>query len=542
MSTPINEPVRAYADGSPERSSLAAELKKQRSISVNVPIRIGANAIHTDRRGLIRQPCDHGHSLGQYSCAAPEHTELAIDVALSTRPRWSRLPFPDRASIFLKAADLLSGPWRDRLNAATMLGQGKTAYQAEIDSACELADFLRFNVAYAKELLKHQPIDADGALNALEYRGLEGFVFAATPFNFTAIAGNLCIAPALMGNVVVWKPSERALLSAHYIMELFDAAGLPPGVVNMLPSDEPAAIGDVVLKHPSLAGVHFTGSTQTFQHIWRKIGDNITTYKTYPRIVGETGGKGFVFAHPSADVPALVSALLRGAFEYQGQKCSAASRAYIPSSLWNEVLCGLKASMGKLTVGSTTSFASFMSAVIDERAFTSIKGFIELAETSDEHQVLIGGACDQSKGYFIEPTVIEAKSPDTELMTREVFGPVLTLYKYEDDELDNALRACDEATPFGLTGAIFAKDRHTIRMLSDRLCDAAGNFYINDKPTGAVVGQQPFGGARASGTNDKAGSAWNLLRWTSSRTIKETLVSPTSIVDHPSIDDVPSIA
>jgi 1-pyrroline-5-carboxylate dehydrogenase len=436
------------------------------------------------------------------------------------------MPWPERAAIFLRAADLLAGPSRMTLNAATMLGQSKTAHQAEIDAACELIDFWRFNVAFAEEIYRQQPQSSPGAWNRLEHRPLEGFVFAVTPFNFTSIGGNLPTAPAILGNTVVWKPASSALYSAHFIMEVLEAAGLPPGVINMVPGSG-AEVGDPALASPALAGIHFTGSTATFQGMWETVGRNIRRYRAYPRIVGETGGKDFVFAHASADVPALATALTRGAFEYQGQKCSAASRAFIPASLWPAVRERLLAQIAEIRVGDPADFTNFMGAVIDKNAFATIKGYIDHARQSPDAAILAGGGCDDGKGYFVEPTVVLAKRPDLPLMREEIFGPVLTVWVYEDRDLESALAICDEGSPYALTGAVFARDRAAIVRITDALTHAAGNFYVNDKPTGAVVGQQPFGGARASGTNDKAGSVLNLLRWVSPRAIKETFVPPT---------------
>jgi len=450
--------------------------------------------------------------------------QQAIDAALAARARWSNMPWEDRAAIFLKAADLLAGPWRAHINAATMLGQSKNAYQAEIDSACELIDFWRFNVAYMQEIYAQQPNSSKGVWNRLEQRPLEGFVFALTPFNFTAIAGNLPTAPAMMGNVAVWKPANSQIYSANVIMQILHEAGLPGGVINLVYADGPVA-GDVIFSHPEFAGIHFTGSTGTFQHIWKTIGQNIHLYRSYPRIVGETGGKDFVVAHPSAPVKPLVTALSRGAFEFQGQKCSAASRAYIPQSLWPEVKAGLLADMSSFSMGGTEDFGNFINAVIDEKAFNSITAYIEKARAVPGNEIIMGGKYDKSKGYFVEPTVVVSKEPKSITMEEEIFGPVLTIYVYADSELDATLELVNTTSPYALTGAIFARDRYAVQQMTEKLRDAAGNFYINDKPTGAVVGQQPFGGARASGTNDKAGSMINLLRWVSPRTIKETFVA-----------------
>jgi 1-pyrroline-5-carboxylate dehydrogenase len=471
-------------------------------------------------------PHRHAHTLARWHQAGAAEVARAIDAAHAAHADWSRMAWEDRAAIFLRAADLLAGPWRMRMNAATMLGQSKTAFQAEIDSACELIDFWRFNAHYMEQIYREQPGSAPGTWNRLEHRPLEGFVFAATPFNFTSIAGNLPTAPALMGNTVVWKPASTAVYSAHVIMEIVEAAGLPPGVINMVPGPG-AAIGDPVLASPQLAGIHFTGSTGTFQGMWETVGRNIRRYHAYPRVVGETGGKDFVFAHASADVDALAAALVRGAFEYQGQKCSAASRAYIPVSLWPRVQERLIAQIAEIRMGDVADFTNFMGAVIDEPAFTSIRGYIDGARGSQHAKILAGGGTDGRVGWFVEPTVVQVMRPDLPVMCEEIFGPVLSVYVYEDALLETTLALCDRGSPYALTGAVFARDRAAIATMSAALTHAAGNFYVNDKPTGAVVGQQPFGGGRASGTNDKAGSPLNLLRWVSPRAIKETFVPPT---------------
>ncbi len=471
-------------------------------------------------------PHRHTHTLATWHQAGAAEVERAIDASLTAHPAWSRMAWEDRAAIFLRAADLLAGPWRMRLNAATMLGQSKTAYQAEIDSACELIDFWRFNAHYMEHIYREQPWSAPGSWNRLEHRPLEGFVFAVTPFNFTSIAGNLPTAPALMGNTVVWKPASTAIYSAHVIMDVLEAAGLPPGVINMVPGPG-ATIGDPVLASPHLAGIHFTGSTGTFQAMWETVGRNIRRYRAYPRVVGETGGKDFVFAHVSADVDALATALVRGAFEYQGQKCSAASRAYIPASLWPRVQASLLAQVAEIRMGDVADFTNFMGAVIDEHAFDSIRGYLDGVRSSRDARILTGGGADGRVGWFIEPTVVEVSRPDLPVMREEIFGPVLSVYVYDDAHFDETLTLCDRGSPYALTGAIFARDRAMIARMTDALTHAAGNFYINDKPTGAVVGQQPFGGARASGTNDKAGSPLNLMRWVSPRAIKETFVPAT---------------
>ena len=523
---PRNEPILAYAPGSTERRALRAQMEKMSKEVIEIAPLIGGRRVPTDHTAEAVMPHNHRHVLAVWHKAGPNEVAQAIGAALEAHRRWSRMPWEHRAAVFLKAADLLAGPYRMVLNAATMLGQSKTAHQAEIDSACELIDFWRFNLAYAEEIYRQQPRSSPGCWNYVDYRPLEGFVFAVTPFNFTCIAGNLPTAPAIMGNTVLWKPAPSAMYAAHFIMEVLEAAGLPPGVVNMLPGMG-ADVGDPVLASPDLAGVHFTGSTATFQGIWETVGRNIRRYRAYPRIVGETGGKDFVFAHPSAEVPALATALVRGAFEFQGQKCSAASRAFIPVSLWPALEKALSEQIAEIRVGDVADFGNFMGAVIDRAAFTKIRGYIDFARSSPDAEILVGGACDDAKGYFIEPTLVLAKRPDLRLMREEIFGPVLTVYVYEDQEMDETLKICDQGSPYGLTGAVFARDRGAIATIAEALRHATGNFYINDKPTGAVVGQQPFGGGRASGTNDKAGSALNLLRWVSPRTIKETFVPPT---------------
>lgn len=524
---PLNEPVKDYAPGSPERASILAAIKHAQEKPVNVPLVIGGEAVYTAETIEILCPHDHSMSLGVYSSATAEHARAAIAAALQARASWQSLPWRSRVAIFLKAADLAAGPWRQRLNAATVLGQGKTVQQAEIDAACELVDFLRFNADFARQIYSEQPLSSPEVWNQVEYRPLDGFVFAVTPFNFTAIAANLPTAAALMGNTVVWKPSERSVFSAHVVMELLIEAGLPAGVINFLPTADPAAVGDVVLNDEHMAGIHFTGSTATFQMMWRKVAENIGHYKSYPRLVGETGGKDFVLAHSSAAPQALVTGLIRGAFEFQGQKCSAASRAYIPASLWDKVTTELKQQVAGLPMGPPTDLQNFVGAVIDRRAFDEIGAYIEFARQDSGHEILVGGQCDDEKGFFIHPTVVIASDPRSKLMTEEIFGPVLTVFKYQDDALDSVLDEVDQACDYALTGAVFARDRLVINYISDRLRHSAGNFYINDKPTGAVVGQQPFGGGRKSGTNDKAGSALNLTRWCSARTIKETMVSAT---------------
>ena len=524
---PSNEPVMDFLPGSPERREVQAEMKKMAGKVIDIPARIGGRKVRTGRTAEAVMPHDHGHVLGHWhKCRKPE-VDRAIKAALDAQADWARMPWQHRAAIFLKAAELLTGPYRKVLNAATMLSQSKTVHQAEIDAACELIDFWRFNPFYMQDVYEQQPWSSDGCWNYVEHRPLEGFVFAVTPFNFTSIAGNLPTAPALMGNTVVWKPASSAVYSAHYIMDILEEAGLPPGVINMVPGSG-GDIGDPALDSPDLAGIHFTGSTEVFKGMWSRVGQNIERYKYYPRIVGETGGKDFVFAHPSANVPALVTALVRGAFEYQGQKCSAASRAYIPASLWPRVQRQLLAQMAKIRQGSPDDFTNFVCAVIDRGAYQTIKGYINHAKRSRDARILIGGGCSERKGYFIEPTVVLAKKADFKLMREEIFGPVLTIHVYKDHRIERALEQCATGSDYALTGAVFAQDRNAIVEMADMLTDAAGNFYINDKPTGAVVGQQPFGGGRASGTNDKAGSVLNLVRWVSPRTIKETFVPPTN--------------
>ena len=524
--SPRNEPVLGYTPGSPERKALRTELDRLGGQVIEIAPRIDGRRLTTGRTAEAVMPHDHRHVLAVWHKAGASEVQRAIDAAGAAHREWSRLPFHDRAAIFLKAADLLAGPYRMILNAATMLGQSKTAHQAEIDAACELIDFWRFNVAFAEEIYRQQPLSSPGVWNRLEHRALEGFVFAVTPFNFTSIGGNLPTAPAILGNTVVWKPASSALYSAHFIMEILEAAGLPPGVINMVPGTG-AEVGDPALASPALAGIHFTGSTATFQGMWETVGRNIRRYRSYPRIVGETGGKDFVFAHASADVAALVTALTRGAFEYQGQKCSAASRAFVPASLWPAVQEHLLRQVAEIRIGDPTDFANFMGAVIDGHAFATIKSYLDFARQSPDAAILAGGGYDDGKGYFVEPTVILAKRPDLKLLREEIFGPVLTVWVYEDRDLDTALELCESGSPYALTGAVFARDRAAIAHMTEVLTNAAGNFYVNDKPTGAVVGQQPFGGARASGTNDKAGSVLNLLRWVSPRAIKETFVPPT---------------
>lgn len=523
-----NEPVKGYAPGSSERYELKRAIADARSKVIEIPQYIGAEEVFSNNRKKLSPPHDHQHVLGYFHEGTSLDVKKAIEVALESRKAWSVMHWEQRAAIFLKAAELIAGPYRAELNAATMLGQSKNAYQAEIDSACEIVDFLRLNVNFMTDIYRQQPASSDGVWNRMEYRALEGFVFAITPFNFTAIAGNLPAAPALMGNVVLWKPAFTQVYAANVIMKVFREAGLPDGVINMILVDGPVA-GDVVFAHPDFAGIHFTGSTKVFQTIWRTIGENIGMYKTFPRIVGETGGKDFVLAHRSADPKALATGLVRGAFEYQGQKCSAASRAYIPANIWEEVKAYMLADLGEIRMGGVEDFSNFINAVIDEKSFDKISSYIEGARNSrGDAEIIAGGGSDKSKGYFIEPTIIKASRSDYVTLCEEIFGPVLTVYIYDEDKFEEIIGIVDSTSPYALTGAVFARDRYAIQYATEQLVNAAGNFYINDKPTGAVVGQQPFGGARASGTNDKAGSVLNLLRWVSPRAIKETLVSPVS--------------
>lgn len=520
-----NELVLNYAPGSPERAELKAMLGEMRSKETELPMVIGGKEVLTDRKIRMFPPHEVEHTLGYYNQGDSSHVEMAIDSALAVKEDWKNLSWQHRASVFLKAADLLAGPYRAKINAATMLGQSKNAFQAEIDAACELADFFRFGVQVMTDIYKIQPESAQGMWNYNEYRPLEGFVFALTPFNFTSIAGNLPAAPALMGNVVVWKPSKTAVYSAGVIMEIFKEAGLPDGVINLVFAPGPV-VADVVLTHPYFAGIHFTGSTEVFQSIWKTIGENIYKYKSYPRIVGETGGKDFIFADNTTNPQTLAIAMLRGAFEYQGQKCSAASRAYVPRSIWDETKERLGKEMASVKMGPPEDFTNFVNAVIDESTFDKLKGFIDRAKKDEAAEVIFGGNCDKSVGYFIEPTIIEAKEADYVTMVEELFGPVLTVYVYEDEKLDETLDILDNTSIYALTGAVLSQNRYNIEKITKRLDNAAGNFYINDKPTGAVVGQQPFGGSRGSGTDDKAGSIFNFLRWVSIRTIKETFVPP----------------
>jgi 1-pyrroline-5-carboxylate dehydrogenase len=523
---PKNEPVLSYAPGTKERQLLKKALEEGRSKELDIPMYIGSEEVRTGNKVRLSPPHDHKHTLGHFHAGDKTHVEQAINAALAAKDKWSNLSWEYRASIFLKAADLLAGPYRYKINAATMLGQSKSAYQAEIDSACELIDFLRYNVHYMSEIYHEQPDSSPGVWNRLEYRALEGFVFALTPFNFTAIAGNLPTCVAMMGNTVVWKPSNTQIYAANVIMQVLKEAGLPDGVINLVYVSGPDA-GDVIFNHKDFAGIHFTGSTGVFQGMWKTIGANIAKYRSYPRIVGETGGKDFVMVHSSANAKEVAVALGRGAFEYQGQKCSAASRAYIPSNLWEDVKKYLLEDLKSFQMGPTEDFGNFINAVIDEKAFNSITGYIEKARTNPKNEIIAGGKYDKSKGYFIEPTVVLTTDPSSVTMCEEIFGPVLTIYVYEPKDFEKTLELVDSTSPYALTGSIIAKDRYAIEIATKKLTNSAGNFYINDKPTGAVVGQQPFGGARGSGTNDKAGAKVNLLRWTSMRTIKETFVTPT---------------
>lgn len=522
----VNEPVLNYAPGSPERTQLKATLKKMRSEVIDIPMYIDGKEVRTGNKGTVAPPHDHRNVVAHFHKGEKSHVTLAIEAALRARTQWAELPWEQRAAIFLKAADLLAGPYRAAINAATMIGQSKNAFQAEIDAACEMIDFLRFNAEYMRQIYTQQPISSKGIWNRLEHRPLEGFVFALTPFNFTAISGNLPTSAAMMGNVVVWKPANTQIYAASLLMKVFMEAGLPAGVINLVYVSGPDA-GDIIFRHPDFAGIHFTGSTGVFQDIWKTIGNNIHLYHSYPRIVGETGGKDFIMAHPSSDVAALVTALTRGAFEYQGQKCSAASRAYIPASLWPAVKEGMQRDIASFKIGPTEDFSNFINAVIDEKSFDKLARFIDEAKTSKDAEIIAGGTYDKSTGYFIHPTVILAKRPDYVTLCEELFGPVLTVYVYEDDKFEETLELVDRTGVYALTGSIFSQDRYAIELATKKLVHAAGNFYINDKCTGAVVGQQPFGGSRASGTNDKAGSILNLLRWVSPRAIKETFVPPT---------------
>lgn len=521
-----NEPVKTYAPGSPERAALKARIEELKNTVVDLPMIIGGQEVRTGKLNDIRPPHDHAHLLGHYHQGDATHVQMAIDAALKAKPAWEKMSWESRAAIFLKAADLIAGPYRQTLNAVTMLGQSKNAYQAEIDSVCELADFYRYNVKNMYEIYHMQPNSSPGIWDRTVWRPLEGFVFALTPFNFTSIAGNLPGAPALMGNVCVWKPSKTAVYSAYVILKILQEAGLPDGVINLVYCAGPTA-SDVVFSHKEFAGIHFTGSTEVFNNIWATIVKNISNYRSYPRIVGETGGKDYIFADPTATPKSVATAMVRGAFEYQGQKCSAASRAYIPSNLWDEVKAYMEADLAGIKTGGVEDFRNFINAVIDETSFDKLAQAIDAATASSDADVVLGGGHDKSKGYFIQPTVIRAYKPDYVTMREELFGPVLTVYVYEPDRVDETLDLLDRGSAYALTGAIFSNDRSHIEYLTERLTHTAGNFYINDKPTGAVVDQQPFGGGRASGTNDKAGSVFNLLRWVSPQCIKETFIPAT---------------
>lgn len=524
---PVNEPVNSYAPNTPEKESLIAKYNEMYNQSpIDVPMYIGGEEVRTDNKKPMSPPHDHKHVLGHFNYGTAQHVEDAISSALKAKADWSNLPWEHRAAIFLKAADLLAGPFRDKMNAATMLAQSKNVMQAEIDASCELIDFLRFNVAFMQQIYAEQPDSSEGIWNRLEYRPLEGFVFAISPFNFTAIAANLPAAAAMMGNTVVWKPADSQVYSAQVIMELFKEAGVPDGVINMITVDGPVA-GDIIFKHRDFAGLHFTGSTGVFKHLWKEIGTNLPYYRTYPRIVGETGGKDFIMVHHSAHAKQVSTAISRGAFEFQGQKCSAASRAYLPSNIADEVIASVIEDVKSFKMGSTGDTNNFINAVIDEVAFDKIAAFIDYVKASPDGDIVVGGGYDKSVGYFIEPTVVIAKTPKFKTMVEEIFGPVITIYVYDKDKFSETLSLVDETSEYALTGSIFSQDRYAINEATKALENAAGNFYINDKPTGAVVGQQPFGGARGSGTNDKAGSYLNLIRWVSPRTIKETFVTPT---------------
>jgi 1-pyrroline-5-carboxylate dehydrogenase len=521
---PENDPNLSYAPGTPARAELKARLTQMAAETVDIPIIIGGREIRTGTTEKVVMPHKHGHVLGNFHKATGEHVRLAAEVAIKARAEWSSWSFEDRAAVFLRAAELLTTTWRSTVVAATMLGQSKTAFQAEIDAASELVDFWRFNVAFAQELLSEQPDSSHAVWNQMEYRPLEGFVYAVSPFNFTAIGGNLAGAPALMGNAVLWKPASTSMLSSYYVMRLLETAGLPPGVINFMPGDA-VSISNAVLDHSDLAGIHFTGSTSVFNSMWQKVGQNLGTYRGYPRLVGETGGKDFIVVHPSADPQEVAVAAVRGAFEFQGQKCSAASRMYVPKSRWNDLRDRMVAMMKEIKVGDVRDFRNFMGAVIDKKSFDKISGYID--DGKKNAKVISGGGCTGDAGYFIEPTLVESTDPSYRLLCEEIFGPVLSVYAYDDAKWKETLALVDRTSPYALTGSVFAKDRGAIIEASSALRNAAGNFYINDKPTGAVVGQQPFGGARASGTNDKAGSKMNLVRWVSARTVKETLVPPT---------------
>lgn len=526
FSRPQNEPVYPYTEGTPERIALEKELEKQSNSQIEIPLIIGGKEVKTGNMGKVVSPHNHQNVIATYHKAGEKEVQMAIDAALEAHKQWSVMSWVERVSIVLKVAELISKKYRNVINAATMVGQGKNAFQSEIDAVCETVDFIRFNAHYVSEIYNDQPHSEIGNLNRIEYRPLEGFVFAVTPFNFTAIASNLALAPVILGNTVLWKPATTAILSNYHLMKIYQEAGMPDGVINFIPG-QGATIGDIVMNHKDLAGIHFTGSNNTFNHLWKTVANNIDKYRSYPRVVGETGGKDFVFVHPSAKVKEVATALVRGAFEYQGQKCSAASRAYIPESLWPDIRSKIEANMRMIKKGDVKDFCNFVNAVIDEKAFKSITGYIEKAKSSPEAEIVTGGTWDDSVGYFIDPTVILTTNPHFVTMEEEIFGPVLTVYVYKDEEFEKTLELCNETSPYGLTGAIFSQDRYATVKACQILRYAAGNFYMNDKPTGAVVGQQPFGGSRQSGTNDKAGSYLNLLRWISPRAIKETFMPAT---------------
>ncbi len=532
---PVNEPILSYGPGSKEKAAVKAALAEMSSVQLEIPLIIGGKKVKTGNLGRAVMPHDHQHILATYHKAGPEEVQLAINTAVDAQKMWQSFRWEERCAIFLNAAELLATKYRAKINAGAMLAGGKNIMQAEIDSACELVDFLRYNVRYAQEIYERQPESSDGIWNYVQHRPLEGFVFAVTPFNFTAIAGNLSTAPAIMGNTVVWKPASSLVYTPYLIMQILEEAGLPPGVINFVPGSG-ANVGDTCLADPNLSGIHFTGSTRVFQQMWKTVGENIASYKSYPRIVGETGGKDFVFAHSSADIKPLASALVRGAFEYQGQKCSAASRAYIPKSIWPVVESEIRAQVKRIKIGSPVDFRNFFGAVIDKSAFDTISSYIDYAKENEGGDIIIGGGYDDSVGYFIEPIVILATDPHFKTMVEEIFGPVLTIYVYEDELFEETLELCDSSSMYALTGAVFGRDRGSVSFAMARLEHAAGNFYINDKPTGAVVGQQPFGGGRASGTNDKAGSPGNLMRWVSCRTVKETFVPPVDFA-YPFMDE-----
>ncbi len=522
---PVNEPILNYAPGSRERAELKAKLTELRGQVIDIPLIIGGKEVRTGRTADIVIPHENKKVIGRYHKAGPKEVEMAVKAAADARETWGRMPWHARAAIFLKAGELLATTWRQTLNAATMIGQSKNPYQAEIDSACELVDFYRFNTWFAEQIHDQQPLSPSGSWNYVDYRPLEGFVFAVTPFNFTSIAGNLPTAPAIMGNTVIWKPASSAVYSGYFLAKLWEAAGLPAGAINMLPGSG-GEVGNPVIASRDLMGLHFTGSTGVFNGMWSSITGNFSRYRGYPRVVGETGGKDFIFAHESCDREALKCALVRGAYEYQGQKCSAASRSYIPRSVWTAIKDDLVSQVKSIKMGPAEDFTNFFNSVIDKGAYATIKGYIDFARTAPDAKILAGGSCDDSEGYFIQPTLIETSNPKFRTMEEEIFGPVMTVYVYEDGKFDETLKLCDETSPYALTGAIFAQDRAAVLKAEDALRNAAGNFYINDKPTGAVVGQQPFGGARASGTNDKAGSIINMMRWTSPRAVKENFTPP----------------